>query len=161
MEKIIINEEKMGSYLVSCDPEKLQLDRIHRYLSEDSYWCVGIPKDFVKKAIDNSLCFGVYDAAKGPLIQVGFARIVTDFATFAWICDVYIEKEYRKNGLSKWMMSFLMKHPQLKNLRRICLATLGAHTLYEKYGFAVTQTPTSWMEIKDNDIYKKMNGAKN
>lgn len=156
MEEIIITEEKKDSFIVSSDPGLIQIDRVHRYLSEDSYWCVGIPKEFVAKAVKNSLCFGVYEVIGDTLIQVGFARVVTDFATFAWICDVYIEKDYRKKGLSKWMMAFLIKHPQLKQLRRICLATLGAHTLYEKYGFTITKTPTSWMEIKDNDIYKKM-----
>ena len=89
-------------------------------------------------------------------MQIGFARIVTDEATFAWISDVYVEEEHRKKGLSKWLMECLMTHPSLKNLRRICLATKDAHTLYQRFGFEITTTPRYWMEIKDNDIYTKM-----
>ncbi|MBK7892719.1 MAG: GNAT family N-acetyltransferase [Bdellovibrionales bacterium] len=151
-----VTEAKDGPFLLSTDPARLQVDRIHRYLAYESYWCVEIPKHIVQKAIDHSLCFGIYDESKPDHPQVAYARVVTDYATFAWICDVYVEKEYRGKGLSKWMMRQLVDHPDLKGLRRLCLATVAAHKLYEKVGFTVTQTPGSWMEIKDNDIYKKM-----
>lgn len=151
-----IVEERKDHFLVSTDPQRLQIDRVHHFLAFESYWCVDIPKNFVQRAADNSLCFGIYDESSAGSHQVGFARVVTDYATFAWVCDVYVEKAYRGQGLSKWMMQVLVKHPALQDLRRICLATVAAHGLYEQVGFRVTQTPGSWMEIKDNDIYKKM-----
>ncbi len=150
------NSNESSRFLYSSDNSLMQVDKIHLFLSRDSYWCPEIPQDFVKRAISNSLCFGVFDKHVDPLLQVGFARVVTDYATFAWICDVYIDKDYRNLGLSKKLMSEVMNHSGLKSLRRICLATVGAHKLYEKFGFTVTQTPGAWMEIKDNDIYKKM-----
>lgn len=139
-------------FLITTDKTLLQIDRIHRFLSQESYWSLEIPQAIVAKAIDGSLCFGLFDESKN--MQVGYARIVTDGATFAWLCDVYIEKEYRGKGLSKWMMESLLSHPGLKGLRRICLATKDAHKLYEKYGFEVTQTPGNWLEKKNNNIYR-------
>jgi GNAT superfamily N-acetyltransferase len=139
---------------ISTEKLKLQIEPIHRFLSQEAYWSLGVPLEVVKRAISGSLCFGVYDKhAHGQ--QVGFARVVSDQATFAWICDVYVEKEYRGRGVSKWLMENLMSHSELKGLRRICLATKDAHALYEKFGFIVTQTPDNWLEIKDNDIYKR------
>ncbi len=140
------------NFLVSTDKNLLQLDRIHKFLADEAYWCLDIPKEVVKNSIEGSLCFGVYKNQE----QIGFARIITDCATFAWLCDVYIETEHRGQGLSKWLMECIMAHPDLKNLRRFCLATKGAHGLYEQFGFTVTKTPGYWMEIKDNDLYKKM-----
>ena len=149
-------EKRMNTFLLSTDPKKIQIDRVHRYLSEESYWCVKIPKKTVIKAIENSLCFSVFQVDQNDqLLQVAFCRVVTDFATFGWVCDVYVEKEFRGFGLSKWMVKEIVDHPDLQGLRRLCLATVSAHKLYEKYGFKVTQTPGSWMEIKDNDIYLK------
>ncbi len=121
----------------------------------EAYWCLGIPKNILAKAIGASLCFGVYDEKTG--FQIGFARIVTDKATFAWLCDVYIEPDFRRKGLSKWLMEVMKLHSDLQNLRRFCLTTKDAHGLYEGFGFQVTKTPTYWMEIKDNEIYKKLN----
>jgi GNAT superfamily N-acetyltransferase len=144
-----------NNFVISTDKSILQIHRIHRFLSEEAYWCLGIPEKVVRKAIDGSLCFGLYDDSKENKPQVGFARIVTDQATFAWVCDVYIENEYRGQGLSKWLVECFLKHPELQSLRRICLATKDAHTLYEKFGFEVTQTPANWLEIKDNEIYIK------
>ncbi|MBL7544083.1 MAG: GNAT family N-acetyltransferase [Bdellovibrionaceae bacterium] len=152
-----INDNDNNRFLYSSDSALMQVDKIHHFLSRDSYWSPEIPKDFVERAIKHSLCFGVFDKHIDPILQVGFIRVVTDYATFAWICDVYIDKDYRNLGLSKKLMSEVMNHPGLQSLRRICLATVGAHKLYEKFGFQVTQTPGAWMEIKDNDIYKKMN----
>jgi GNAT superfamily N-acetyltransferase len=143
-------------YLISTDKGHLQIGRIHDYLSVQAYWCLGIPEKIIRAAIENSLCFGVYHCAEGQTLQIGFARVVTDKATFAWLCDVYIEEVYRGRGLSKWLMGCIMSHTELKNLRRFCLATKDAHGLYEKFGFHITQTPANWMEIKDNDLYKKV-----
>lgn len=147
-------EWKKENFLLSTDKEYLQYERIHEFLT-GAYWCEEIPLAVVTKAVQGSLCFGLYDAAKNNR-QIGFARVVTDSATFAWLCDVYIEKEYRGQGLSKWMMDCVLSYPALQGLRRICLATKDAHELYAKYGFEVTQSPANWMEIKDNDLYKKM-----
>ncbi len=146
-------------FILSTDKSRLQRVRIHQFLSTEAYWSLGIPQDIVQKAIEGSLCFGLYVKSKTQEVQVGFARIVSDRATFAWLCDVYIEKDYRGQGLSKWMMEGVMSHPDVKNLRRFCLATKDAHSLYKKFGFEVTQTPHNWMEIKDNDLYKKMQNS--
>jgi GNAT superfamily N-acetyltransferase len=140
-------------FLLSTDKALLQFDRIHDFLSKEAYWCIGIPENVVRNAAEASLCIGLYDITNGST-QIGYARIVTDYATFAWICDIYVLPAYRGNGLSKWMMECLMKLPALKNLRRICLATKDAHNLYDKFGFKVTETPGNWMEIKNNGLYK-------
>lgn len=150
------------NYLVSTDKDLLQVSKIHDYLSTQAYWCLGIPKETIKKAIEGSLCFGLYQyALDSKRIQIGFARVVTDQSTFAWLCDVYIEEKHQKQGLAKWLIECVMSHPELQNLRRICLTTKDAHGLYEKFGFKVTSTPESWMEIKDNDLYKKGATAQN
>jgi GNAT superfamily N-acetyltransferase len=141
-------------FFVSGDKKLMQLDRIHKFLSTEAYWCLGIPKRVVAKAVDASLCFGVFqNTAAGP-VQVGFARLVTDDCTFAWLCDVYVEPEFRGLGLSSLLMKEVMAHKSIKALRRICLATRDAHFLYSKFGFKPTSSPTSWMEIKNNAIYK-------
>lgn len=141
---------EMVRFEISDDKSLLQLDRIHSML-RDAYWSRGIPRETVARAIENSLCIGVYRGHE----QVGFARIVTDKATFAWLCDVIIDEKYRGQGISKALMKFVLAHPDLQNLRRICLATKDAHTLYEQFGFKVTETPQNWMEIKNNEIYLK------
>lgn len=126
----------------------MQIETIHSLLKE-AYWCKGIPKTTLQAAIDGSLCFGVYQGLR----QVAFARVVTDKATFAWLCDVIVNEKDRGQGISKALVKFIVEHPDLKGLRRICLATKDAHELYAKFNFKVTETPQNWMEIKDNDIY--------
>lgn len=159
-----LKQESVGTawrkenFVLDTDQGKLQYDRIHSFLNR-AYWCEGIPLEVVTKAAQSSLCFGLYDVSQNNRPQIGFARVVTDNVTFAWLCDVYVEVAYRGQGLSKWMMECVINHLKLKGLRRICLATKDAHTLYSKYGFEVTQTPANWMEIKDNDLYKKMKVA--
>lgn len=143
----------MKGFSISTDKSKLQRERVHRFLSKEAYWCTEIPMDVVNAAIDHSLCFGLYSEADGA--QIGFARVVTDYATFAWICDVYVENEFRDRGLATWLIESVMKHSALQGLRRICLTTKDAHGLYSKHGFEVTKTPASWMEIKDPEIYKR------
>jgi GNAT superfamily N-acetyltransferase len=152
-----VNESKYWekeNLLLSTDKHLLQLERIHHFLSTEAYWSLGIPLKVVEKAIHHSLCFGLYDRSSQEPGQIGFARVVSDGATFAWICDVYVDTAHRGKGHSKWMMECLMAHPDLQGLRRICLATKDAHQLYVKSGFRVTETPGNWMEIKDNEIYK-------
>ncbi len=139
---------KFNGYEISDEKKDLQLKKIHSLL-KDAYWCRGIPEETVAQAISSSLCFGVYQAGS----QVGFARVVTDGATFAWVCDVIVDERHRGKGLGKELMNRILQHSQLQGLRRICLATKDAHTLYTKMGFKVTETPQNWMEIKDNDVY--------
>lgn len=147
----LLKEEQKGNFLISTDKAKLDQAAIHSYLSKESYWAQNIPFEVVKKCIDNSLCFGVYDNGK----QIGFARVLSDYSTFAYLADVYILTEYRKKGLSKWLMQFILSHPELQGLRRFSLATLDAHGLYEQFGFKKLETPDRYMEIKNADIYTK------
>ena len=144
-----------GEFFVSADKKLLQMDRIHAFLSTKAYWCLGIPKRLVAKAAAASLCFGLYRRTAKGALQVGYARIVTDGCTFAWLCDVYVEPEFRGRGLSSRLMRTVMAHKAIKSLRRVCLATKDAHFLYAKFGFKPTASPSSWMEIKNNGIYKR------
>lgn len=146
---------KSGSFVISTEKSRLQLNRVHQFLSSQAYWCLNISYEIVEKSAQDSLCFGLFDEQHDGHPQIGYARIVTDHTTFAWLCDVYVEPAYRGIGLSKWLMNCLMEHPSMKGLRRICLATKDAHSLYSQYGFEVTQTPNSWMEIKNNNLYQK------
>jgi N-acetylglutamate synthase-like GNAT family acetyltransferase len=120
-------------YKVSTDPGELDLAVIHKYLSEESYWAQEIPFDIVEKAIANSLCFGLYKNNR----QIGFARLVTDKATFAYLADVFVLEEYRGQGLSKWLMEVIQSHPELQGLRRWMLMTRDAQGLYEQFGWTV------------------------
>jgi GNAT superfamily N-acetyltransferase len=135
-------EYHKDKFTISTDPAKLDLDVIYGYLSR-SYWAAGRPRATVEKSIKHSLCFGVYDESK----QVGFARVITDFATFAYLADVFILEEYRGHGLGKWLVSVIMGHSDLQGLRRWSLATRDAHELYRQYGFTELKTPDRWMEI--------------
>jgi GNAT superfamily N-acetyltransferase len=123
-------------YEISTDRERLDLDRIHRFLSTEAYWSPGVPREVVERSLENSLCFGVY-AENGE--QVGFARAVTDRATFAWLADVYIESQHRGHGLGKRLVAEVLAHPELQGLRRWMLGTADAHELYRRFGFAELQ----------------------
>ncbi|WP_131537921.1 GNAT family N-acetyltransferase [Pedobacter nototheniae] len=138
-----------NGFVFSDDKKLLDVNAIHHYLSKESYWAKNIPLETVKKSIENSLCFGIYNNAK----QVGFARWVTDSATFAWLCDVYVETEYRGNGLSKKLMSFMIFHPDLQNLRTYRLGTLDAHGLYQQFGFKPIENPERLMAIVVKNPY--------
>lgn len=140
-----------GEFTISTDKARLDIPLIHQFLSTQSYWAVGIPYETVRKSIENAFCFGVYAGEK----QVGFARVITDFATTAYIGDVFILPDYRKNGLSKWLVETMTSHPDLQGFRRWILATADAHTLYEKYGFVVIQHPERWMEKHNPNVYNK------
>ena len=142
-------EKHRDGYVISTDPARLDLDVIHGFLSE-AYWCEGIPSQTLERGIRNSLCFGVYADGR----QVGFARVITDRATFAYLADVFIVESHRGRGLSKWMMEVIMAHPDLQGLRRWSLGTRDAHSLYRRYGFAPPKFPDRLMEIYDPDIYK-------
>ena len=129
---------------ISTDKTRLDIDLIHGYLSKESYWAIGRDIEIVKRSIDNSLCFGVYINDK----QIGFARVVTDYAVFAWIMDVFILKDYRGNDYGKKLMNAVMTHEKLQNLQRWGLGTDDAHGLYEQFGFKALSKPQNMMEIK-------------
>ena len=130
-------------YEISNDPARLDRDVIHRFLSEESYWCPGIPRSVVDTSIDHSLCFGAYHDGK----QVGFTRVVTDRATFAMVADVFVLKPHRGKGLSKWLIHEVMQHKDLQGLRRMLLLTSDAHSLYRQFGFTEIGNAWRFMEI--------------
>jgi len=134
---------RVNTYDISTDPTRLQPAAIHAYLTR-SYWSPGIPQEVVERAIANSLCFGIY---LGPA-QVGFARVVTDKATFAYLADVYVLEEHRGQGLSKRLVETIQAHPELQGLRRFLLATKDAHGLYAQFGFAAPARPENLMEMR-------------
>lgn len=138
-----------NGFIFSDQKALLDIEAIHHYLSIESYWAKGIPLTTVKRSIDNSLCFGIYKDQE----QIGFARWITDKATFAWLCDVYVKENYRGLGLSKKMMSFMIFHPDLQGLRRYQLATLDAHGLYEQFGFSAIENPERQMGIVIQNAY--------
>ena len=143
-------EWKKEDYLISEDKSKIDLDVVHGCLSQ-SYWAEGIPKETVKRSIENSICFGIYKHNK----QIGFARVISDLATFAYLADVFVLEEERGKDLSKWLMKIIIDHPQLQGLRRFTLATRDAHGLYEQFGFKLFARPDRWMERHNPDVYKK------
>jgi N-acetylglutamate synthase-like GNAT family acetyltransferase len=141
----------MGKFLISTDRSKLDLDVIHKFLTR-SYWAAGIPLATVARSIENSLCFGVYDHAN----QIGFARVISDFATYAYLADVFILEAYRDRGLGKELMASIMAHPDLQGLRRWSLGTRDAHGLYTQFGFKPVDNPSPiMMEIADAEIYSR------
>ena len=139
------------NYLISTDPSLLDVEMIYQYLSNESYWAFKIPKEVVERSIAHSLCFGVYDRDK----QVGFARTVTDRATFAYLGDVFIVESYRGRGLSKWLMETIHAHPDLQGLRRWMLGTRDAHGLYEQFGWTRFDEEVSkrFMQRHNKNIY--------
>jgi GNAT superfamily N-acetyltransferase len=144
----LINFRKDG-YLISTDRATLDLDYIHDYLSNQSYWASGIPLETVKKSIEGSFCFGMFDQKK----QIGFARVITDYATYGYLADVFIDEQYRKQGLSKWMMEVILSHPDLQGFRRWMLGTRDAHSLYAKFGFGPLENPERVMQKHNPMVY--------
>lgn len=134
---------------ISTDKARLQIDVIQQFLANESYWASTRTLEQTKIAIENSVCFGIYDAEK----QVGFARVVSDFATFAYIGDVFVLSDYRGHGLSKWLMEAMLEHPDLQGLRRWILATKDAHGLYSQFGFHGLKFPERWMELPAPNAY--------
>jgi len=143
---------EMGKFLISTDRSKLDVDVIHKFLAR-SYWAEGIPRETVRRSIENSLCFGVYDNAN----QIGFARVISDFATYAYVADVFILEPYRERGLGKELMASIMAHPDLQDLRRWSLGTRDAQGLYAQFGFepVVNTRSRTVMEIVDAEIYSR------
>jgi GNAT superfamily N-acetyltransferase len=142
-------EWQQGEFTISTDRNRLQIEAIHKFLSEESYWAQTRTREQTETAIKNSLPFGVYKGEN----QIGFARIVTDYATFAYLGDVYVLEEFRGQGLSKWLMETIVGHPDLQGFRRWVLATKDAHTLYEKFGFHALVHPERWMEKPAPNAY--------
>jgi GNAT superfamily N-acetyltransferase len=137
-----------GNFTISTDKSKLDIDYIHGFLST-IYWAKNIPKEIVQRSIDGSFCFGVYDGEK----QIGFARLVTDYATFGYLGDVFIDESYRGKGLGKWLVQTILDYPELQGLRRWLLATRDAHSLYAGVGFTALTNPERFMHIHKPDIY--------
>ncbi|SDM56159.1 Acetyltransferase (GNAT) family protein [Fictibacillus solisalsi] len=130
-------EWKKGNYVISTDKTWLNVEMIHKFLSEESYWAKGIKIERVRRAIENTLCFGVYEMKNDQPVHAGFARILTDYVTTAYLCDVFIDKRYRGKGLSKWLVQTIISFEDLQEVRGMLLATEDAHGLYRKYGFEV------------------------
>ena len=143
-------ERRRGEFLLSTDPERLDLDLIHGFLA-NSYWAKDIPREIVARSIEHSLCFGIYD---GTGAQIGFARVISDFATFAYIGDVFILESHRGRGLSKWLMECIVQFPALQHLRRWVLLTRDAHALYAKSGFEPLKSPDRYMELHNPGVYE-------
>jgi GNAT superfamily N-acetyltransferase len=142
-----IAQERDG-FVVSTDPARLDVEAVHAYLT-NSYWATGISRAVVERSIAGSVCFGLFDDRK----QIGFARVITDRATFAYLADVYVLDEYRGRGLGAWLMEVIIGHPDLQGLRRFMLVTRDAHWLYTKFGFVTVKSPERHMEIVRPDIY--------
>ncbi len=138
-------------YAISTDKNLLDVTAVHKYLSEESYWAKNIPLQLVQQSIDNSFCFGVYFHKE----LVGFARLVTDYSSFAYLCDVYILEAHRGQHLSKCLMQEIMNHPKLQGLRRWVLATADAHELYKQFGWQCLTKPERYLEIVKPNIYNK------
>lgn len=141
-------ERSRATFRITTDVEAMNLDAIHAYLTR-SYWAEGISKDLVARSMAGSLCFGLLDGGR----QIGFARVITDRATYGYLCDVYVLEEYQGRGLGTWLMQELMTHPDLQGLRRFGLVTRDAHRLYEKFGFTALANPSGHMEIARPGLY--------
>lgn len=135
---------------ITNDRARMDVALIHRYLSEESYWAKGIPRELVERAIEHSLCFGAFDGDA----QVGFARVITDFATFAYVADVFVVASHRGRGIAKRIMTAIRSHPRLRVLRRWMLVTRDAHGLYAQFGFAPLDMPERHMAIVVRDAYR-------
>ena len=136
--------------VVDSDPERLDVAVVHGFLT-DSYWAKGIPVETVRRSIRNSLCFGLYEGSR----QIGFARVVTDRATFAYLADVFVLESHRGRGLAKLLMDAVVAHPELQGLRRWMLATRDAHALYAQYGFTPLPAPEGFMQLHDPGVYSR------
>src|SRR5947209_8277470 len=166
-------EHRRGGFLINTERARLDLDVIHGFLT-NCYWAKGIPRDIVARSMEHSLCFGIYDVGseatarvakdaqpfgsapggRGATMQVGFARVVSDFATLAYVGDVFVLEPYRGRGLSKWLMDCIVRHPALQGLRRWILLTRDAHGLYSHFGFKALTSPEQFMERHRPDVYE-------
>ena len=139
------------AFTISTDPVLLDLDLLHNYLSCEAYWAVGIPRATLVRAVAGSLCFALLDGGK----QIGFARVISDRATIAFLADVFVLPEYRGRGLGKWLVECVLAHPQLQGLRRWILVTRDAHELYRRFGFKPLARPEGFMEVHDAQAYTR------
>jgi len=144
------NEYRKGEFSISTDRQQLDLDVVHGFLT-DCYWAKGISREIVARSIENSLCFGLYADRK----QIGFARVISDCATYAYIGDVFVLESFRGRGLGKWMMECIMQHPGLQGLRRWSLVTRDGHGLYSQFGFEPLKKPQNYMERHRPDVYQQ------
>jgi len=147
----VTEEWHRGEFKISTDPARVDLPVVHAFLRTEAYWSPGVPMDVVRRSIGGSIVFGVYRGEE----QVGFTRVVSDKATFAWICDVFVLDAYRGQGLGKWLMECVVAHPELQGLRRWMLATRDAHGLYTQSGFTELHDPARLMERWDPEIYRR------
>lgn len=145
-----VMEYRRGEFLISTSRERLNLEVIHGFLT-NCYWAKGISREIVARSIEHSLCFGIYENVGA---QVGFARVVTDFATVAYLGDVFVLESHRGLGLSKWLMDCIVRHPELGNLRRWVLLTRDAHGLYSQFGFTPVKAPERYMELHRSNVYE-------
>jgi GNAT superfamily N-acetyltransferase len=146
-----IVEHRLGEFVISTDPARLDVDVIYNFLT-NCYWAKGVPRDVVERSIEHALCFGIYDSEDE---QVGFARVISDFATIAYVGDVFVLESHRGRGLGKWLMECITQHPALQNLRRWILTTRDAHGLYSQVGFTPVKWPERYMERYRPDVYEK------
>jgi GNAT superfamily N-acetyltransferase len=144
------NEWRRGKFQVTTDQAQLDLSAIHLFLAKQSKWARRIPRETFEKSVRNSLCFGLYQEDK----QIGFSRVISDYATIAYLGDVFVLPEYRGRGLGEWLVKCIVSHPDLQHLRRWILVTEDAHGLYRKYGFTQLSQPESFMELHDPDVYR-------
>lgn len=140
-----------GDYELTADQSRIDTDAVHRYLSEESYWARGIPREIVVRSMQHSMCFAILCGGQ----TIGFARVTSDRATVAYLGDVFVLPAHRGKGLSKWMVSCITAHPQLQGLRRWMLATADAHGLYAQFGFTAMKAPERWMERHDPAVYQR------
>lgn len=149
----LIREYIADGFQFSTDKKLLDINYIQSFLSTKSYWAEGIPLVLVNNAINNSLCIGIFKEGR----QIGFARIITDYTTFGYLADVFIDEAYRGKGLSKKLMQFILSFEEVKLFRRFILATKDAHGLYAQFGFTALKTPANFLEIHQPDLYKRIN----
>ena len=145
------SEWRRGEYLISTDQARLNIGLIHDYLANSSYWAVGRSLETVRRSIEHSLAFGLYKGEQ----QVGFARVITDYATFAWLADVFVLDQFRGQGLGKWLVDVIISHPELQGFRRWVLSTRDAHELYRPFGFNELNRPERWMERPDPNMQEQ------
>lgn len=141
-------EWQRGEYSISTDRDRLDIAGVHNFLSKSSYWAQGRDLETVKRSVENSLNFGLYKGEQ----QIGFARVVTDYATFAWLADVFVLDDYRGQGLGRWLVQVIISHPELQRFRRWVLATKDAHEIYRQFGFVELKRPERWMERPDSQM---------
>ena len=158
-------EHRRSEFLISTDPARLDVDMIHAFLT-NCYWAKGIPRETLVRSIEHSLCFGIYDcsstrvpllaknARNGAPTQIGFARVISDFATIAYLGDVFVLESHRGRGLGKWLMECIIQHPTVRGLRRWILLTRDAHGLYSQFGFTALKAPERYMELHQPAVYE-------